>query len=484
MRSSRLATRLTLMIAGSVAVAFAILFLIVNNSTRRAFTETQVNIGTISPQRAAERTRFGKVIEKAFTEGHWLSVQETVQDFRLNISDDPYAAIVVNDQFKIKASSEPSMESAKVEQRESGFCVLVENAHEAESYEFMISDFQTDRIRLPTQPQNRGITPLLRNDGSRFGYLVFLPIVDIEQASGRFARQVWRSAAVWIALTTGIAILTTVILLRRTLRPIDELTLAAKQLQHGSIPPKLKNANNAEFAPLIDAFNSATESIAQTEEIRKQLISDIAHELRTPLTNIKGQLEAAESGLIRIDQKLLATLRSESRLLERLVEDFQELAVSDAGQLRIRLQTFPLNEVCQNFLLPIAAQDSFSLTFDIDEELTVRADEERLRQVFGNMMENAIRHRKAELKVHVAAKRDGKQVVILFSDNGAGIEKQHQPFIFDRFYRAEKSRNRNTGGSGLGLSIVKAIIEAMSGSIRFVDDTKGGAKFEIRLPAE
>jgi two-component system sensor histidine kinase BaeS len=201
------------------------------------------------------------------------------------------------------------------------------------------------------------------------------------------------------------------------------------------------------------------------------------------LTNIKGQLEAAESGLITDNPEMISTLRAESRLLERLIDDFQQLAISDAGQLRIHLQTLPVADLLREILSPFIEQSMAKLEFNVPNDLHIVADEERMRQVFGNLMENSIRHHPKQLVIQLAAERCNDFVTIIFSDNGPGVDEQDQDYIFDRFYRAEKSRNRSTGGSGLGLSIVKALVEAMNGSVRYLAHPAAGARFEIRLPA-
>jgi two-component system sensor histidine kinase BaeS len=178
-------------------------------------------------------------------------------------------------------------------------------------------------------------------------------------------------------------------------------------------------------------------------------------------------------------------MHAETELLQRLIDDFQELAVSDAGQLQINAQSLSLRETLTNILVPLTQPIAATFKMQVPDSLVILADEQRIRQVLGNLVENAARHQPTELVISVVATRSGDRVVIRFTDNGPGIAKVDQPHIFERFYRAEKSRNRASGGSGLGLPIVQAIMEAMGGSIRFVDSPgqASGAEFELSFPA-
>jgi signal transduction histidine kinase len=265
------------------------------------------------------------------------------------------------------------------------------------------------------------------------------------------------------------------------LAPIDWLTAAARELQSGKMPDRIASVKDSEFRALIDAFNAAIEAIARTEKVRKQLIADIAHELRTPVTNIKGQLEAHEAGLISEDAEFVTTLKGENRLLERLVEDFQQLAISDAGQLKVNLQSMPLAEIVRNILEPMAEAANATVVVAVPEMLHVFIDEERFRQVLLNLWENAVRHQPDKLTVTVTAEGpDPYWATLVFQDNGPGIAAEDRPYVFERFFRAEKSRNRALGGAGLGLTIVKGLLEAMGGRIELAD-RDGGAAFAVTL---
>ena len=466
-----LVTRLTLLMAAIIAFAFVALVMIVHKSASDIFVEVRNEETSFVSANDRSELAMIREIEQAFAVGKWPSVVKWFDNLNGDRNDDTVTALVIDEKLNVVATTEPGLFNVDVSENEKGLLNIlwvIESERGNKETELLLTD----------APQ------LVSEAGVPFGRLVLLPANLEQHAGNRFAQQLWRSAGVWLALTLVLAMLATAVMLRRSLQPLQEITNAARKLQSGTIPGPLENKGDAEFDQLIDAFNSATQTLADTEAIRKQLIADIAHELRTPLTNIKGQLEAAEAGLIPIGRDLFSTLNSETRSLEKLVDDFQELAISDAGQLSVNPQRLPLLETLQNVLAPMAKQVSARVNFAVPQDICIKADEQRLRQVLGNLMENATCQKPTDLTIHIGAERDASHARIVFSDNGPGIDPQDQPFIFDRFYRAEKSRNRSTGGSGLGLAIVRALLEAMDGSIRYLHDSNQGAKFEIRLPLD
>jgi two-component system sensor histidine kinase BaeS len=299
----------------------------------------------------------------------------------------------------------------------------------------------------------------------------------------QFAGRLWQSAAWWLAAVVAAAIATTVWVMRRALVPIERLTRAARALQRGQTPERVPSAGLSEFTDLAEAFNAAVEAIAGTERLRRQVIADVGHELRTPVTNLKAQLEALQQGLIAADAGVLAVLQAETRQLERVVEDFQQLAATDAGQVRLNLQRLPLRDALTAMVAPLAEAAGAAWRVTGSEDLHVVADEDRLRQIVVNLMENAARHGPAGLAIDVSVRAAGHdRAAFVFSDNGPGIADEDVPHIFERFYRADKSRSRVAGGSGLGLAITRGLVEVMGGSIRYEPVEGAGATFVVTLP--
>ncbi len=313
--------------------------------------------------------------------------------------------------------------------------------------------------------------------------LLLLPGPLDEDPGDHFARGVWRSAAIWLIAVIAISMLLTALALRWFLRPIDRLTTAARAMVDGRQPEPMALSGHSEIDRLIGAFNAASAAIAKTEGLRRQLISDIAHELRTPVTNLKAQIEAAGAGLINNDAELLGTLGGEVEMLVELVEDFQQLALSDAGQLRLSLESLPLAGTIASIVVPMAERIGAEVELDIPVELQVQADHHRLRQVLANLVENSVRHRPEGLRLSIRAEQIDSGIRISFADNGPGIAAVDLPHVFERFYRAEKSRNRASGGAGLGLTIARALIEAMQGQMRCRPTSGQGALFEFELPS-
>lgn len=298
-----------------------------------------------------------------------------------------------------------------------------------------------------------------------------------------FAWQLWRSAAWWLAAVLAVAVAAIVWVMRRALVPIDRMTQAARDLRHGQPPAPVPLSGPPEFADLTRAFESAAQAIAGTEQLRRQVIADVGHELRTPVTNLRAQLEAMQLGLVPVDADALQALQVEARLLQRLVEDFEQLTLADAGRVKLYPQVLPLRDSLTDILAPLADAADARWSVNGPADLCVTADEARLRQVVTNLVENAARHRPANLQVDVVVSGIGDhEAAFTFRDNGPGVAADDIPHIFERFYRADRSRNRATGGSGLGLAITRGLVEAMGGNIRYESHPDAGAVFVVTLP--
>ena len=463
-----LVLRLTLIVAAIIGLSFLALQWVVYRSTSAAFLsiEERSQPQVVHPQRI-ERIR--AILQQAIDHGGLAGIREVATRPEVSGLESDDAFVVIGSDLRVVASTEPVFVGARAIRNVQTGALVIDAASTATGEKQVISLAAVDP------------SPLLLADADP-AYLVVLPEPLDAKAGDRFAAGVWRSAAFWLAGVIVLAMLATAVAMRRSLSPIDRLTAAARRLQKGEIPAPQGRHASTEFAELFDAFDAATLAIGRTEALRKRLISDIAHELRTPVTNLKGQLEALDSGLIQANSDFIATMQAETRLLERLVEDFQQLAVTDAGNLRLNLQHLPLREALESMLGPLADTADATLDNRVPAELGVHADEQRLRQVLANLFENSLRHRAHGLLITLSASASDNKVRLLFSDNGPGIDAVDRPHVFERFYRAEQSRNRASGGAGLGLAIVKGIVEAMGGSIDLVADAGHGACFAITLP--
>ncbi|NUK70857.1 HAMP domain-containing histidine kinase [Streptomyces lunaelactis] len=281
--------------------------------------------------------------------------------------------------------------------------------------------------------------------------------------------------AVTVAMTAVVAI--------RLVRPLRALTAAAQQppQRHARVAVTTKD----ETGYLAAAFNDLTARREQLEAQRKAMVSDIAHELRTPLTNIRGWLEVTRDGLLPPDPDLIASLHDEALLLQHIIDDLQDLAAVDAGTLRLHREPVGVDELVAQVVSAHrsrAEAAGIRLRTRTTPGLWLEADPVRMRQALGNLVANALRHTPADGTVTLTARQAGDLAVLTVEDTGGGIAPEDLPHVFERFWRAEKSRSRRTGGSGLGLSIVRQLVEAHGGTVTADSPPGAGAAFTVRLP--
>ncbi|RIQ35934.1 sensor histidine kinase [Jiangella rhizosphaerae] len=286
-----------------------------------------------------------------------------------------------------------------------------------------------------------------------------------------------------LAAATGVTVLAG----RRLSHPIRTLTAAAQQLAAGGRGTRVEVTGRDEVARLGHAFNAMASSIEENERQRKAMVSDIAHELRTPLANVRGYLEAAEDGVVPMDAQLVSSLLEESTLLQRLIDDLQDLALADAGMLRVHREDTDVAELARQVVAahqPSAASSGTELVVAAPSAVVADVDPVRLRQALGNLVANAVQYSGAGSTVLVRVARDAAtgDVVLAVRDDGPGIAPEHLEHLFDRFYRTDTSRTRATGGSGLGLAITKHLVEAHDGTVTVSSMVGAGSTFTIRLP--
>jgi signal transduction histidine kinase len=323
-------------------------------------------------------------------------------------------------------------------------------------------------------------------NGLTVGYLYFNPLIETQSSIANYLVTITQSVWVGALIAMVIAIIATLLLSRRILRPVDELTAAAHKLQKGDLTARVRVEDKDEVGQLANSFNAMADSLAKQEQLRKNLVSDVAHELRTPLSNIRGYLEAAKDGIIEPNLDLVNNLYEEADLLKRLIDDLQELAQAEAGHLRLEIVALNLGEVIQTTIdnmIPLSQSSNLNLSCDIPPDLpTVTADPQRVGQVLRNLISNALDYTPAGGNISIQAKADGAFVRVAVKDTGPGIEPEHLPFLFERFYRPDPSRTRSTGGVGLGLAIVKQLIEAQGGQVGVESIPKTGSTFYFTLP--
>ena len=292
-------------------------------------------------------------------------------------------------------------------------------------------------------------------------------------------------------LSTGIgliaALFVSLIFARLIGRPLEALTRAVRRMGAGDLQQRVPEEGSAETVELARSFNAMASNLALSQRLRQQLVADVAHELRTPLANIRGYLEAIEDGVVEADEATLRTLRDEASHLNRLVDDLQELAQAEAGNLRLdRGPTDPAELIgrATDAVRARAVELGIALTATVAPDLpAVEVDPQRITQVLHNLLTNALTHTPEGGSVTVEAWRAPEGMVAIgVADTGAGIDPEDLPRIFERFYRADSSRSRATGGSGLGLTITRRLVEAHGGRITAASELGRGSCFTFTLP--
>lgn len=307
-------------------------------------------------------------------------------------------------------------------------------------------------------------------------------------AAGDFVSSVNRST--WLAGITAalVALLLGSILFFQIVSPVQKLTTAAQKIAAGDLGGRILTQSQDEIGALATAFNQMADSLAQHEELRRNLIADVAHELRTPLTVIQGNLEAMLDGVLPASPQEIATLRDEAALLTRLVADLRLLSLAESGQLKLERVKTNIVELITHAVEPFRLQAQSSkveLNLELASSLPpIELDVDRITQVIRNLLSNALRHTPEGGQVIVTCKSNKPhELLTTVSDTGEGIVPDDLPYVFDRFYRADKSRSRSSGGSGIGLAIVKQLVEAHGGKVWVESQPGRGALFGFTLPS-
>jgi signal transduction histidine kinase len=275
---------------------------------------------------------------------------------------------------------------------------------------------------------------------------------------------------------------------RRVHRSISPVTAAASEVAAGRYDVRVPDPGlGGEFATLTRTFNALAERLAAVESTRRRMLADLAHEMRTPLATVDAHLEAVEDGVRTLDRATLEVLRGSTRRLRRLAEDIGAVSRVEEGGLVVDprpVDPAALTEAASDTARERYAAKGVRLETSIDTHDFVLADADRIGQVLTNLLDNALRHTPAGGTVTLSCSRHDRWVQLTVSDTGEGIAGEHLAHVFDRFYRVDSARDRDHGGSGIGLSIAKALVEAHGGGISVTSAGPGeGAAFTVRLPA-
>jgi two-component system OmpR family sensor kinase/two-component system sensor histidine kinase BaeS len=335
----------------------------------------------------------------------------------------------------------------------------------------------------------RKLAAELQSGPTTIGYLALLPgpIESLRPEERSFIDNSRQSLVIAALLAGGVATVLGVAFSRSLAQPLNRLAVAARAIAANDLTQRVKPGGTAEVVAVGHAFNDMAASLQQAEELRRNMVADVAHELRTPLSVLQGNLSGLLDGVFPLEMAEVARLYDETRLLNRLVDDLRELAQAEAGQLRLDLRPLNVSDVIGSTVdafSAAAAEQQVELSGDAASDLPlVQADAERVAQVLRNLLSNALRHTPPGGLISVAASSQPGGVEVSVSDTGEGIAAEDLPHVFDRFWRSDKSRARETGGSGLGLAIARRLIEAQGGRIGVESKIGQGSRFWFRLPA-
>ena len=292
-----------------------------------------------------------------------------------------------------------------------------------------------------------------------------------------------------ILLALLLALAAAAFLSRRMARPMEVIAWAADRVAAGDLRQQVPvDPSIHELNSLGRSFNTMTASLQQADQAKTAFIADVTHELRTPLTVIKGTIETLEDGALDDAEgrgPLLASMQRETERLIRLVNDLLVLTRADAGALKLNTQSLDLAALarsrCEN-MASLAKSREVSLKVETYNQAWVEADADRVAQILDNLLDNAIRHSPPGSAVTIQLQPSGPELLCSVTDCGSGIPPAHLPFIFERFYRVEASRDRQTGGNGLGLAIVRSLVLAQKGRVAAESSEGKGTTISFWLP--
>ncbi|MDP2247194.1 MAG: ATP-binding protein, partial [Nitrosomonadales bacterium] len=352
---------------------------------------------------------------------------------------------------------------------------------------FALFDQDKQLIMGPSKDAHKMLLEPIRVEGKTVGYLGVMPAPRLSEAIDiQFVKEQTGAFALIALLLAGFLALVAWPLSNTLVRPIRRVTEASEALAQGRYDTQLKVTSRDELGQLAQSFNLLAQTLQRTEQARRLWMADVSHELRTPIALLQAELEAIQDGLRPLDKASVDSLVAEIYRMNRLVDDLYQLSLSDIGALSYHKTSIPLADVLQeagDIVSEEFADKNVALKLEVPaQRLQIYADADRLSQLFSNLFTNALRYTDAGGQLVVTLSADQKHAILDFQDSAPGVPAEEQSRLFERFYRGDSSRNRNTGGAGLGLAICKNIVEAHGGQISVQDSPLGGLWVRILLP--
>ncbi|MEZ9859510.1 ATP-binding protein [Vibrio splendidus] len=321
----------------------------------------------------------------------------------------------------------------------------------------------------------------------------YISIVQMDEISGPLAESFFKQQTTHVStiasITVLLSFLISLFLVRRFLKPLRALSKGAKSIENGDLDFYIKKSGNDELSDLIGIFNGVVETLRKQKTLREQWLSDISHELRTPITVLRSELEALQDGIRSPEPKYIDSLHQQIITLGQLVEDLHQLSLYDIGfnlnvKNNVDIHKLIDSVIVQNSIRLEQKRITLTKHYDHSAPLFTSCDERLLTQLFVNLLENSARYTSDNGHVSIDVTDISDSIIINVEDSDPGVPDASLPRLFERLYRVDKSRSRSSGGSGLGLSICKNIVEAHQGHITADHSELGGLRIIIALPKE
>lgn len=339
------------------------------------------------------------------------------------------------------------------------------------------------------QLSNSQLFPLTEY-GQTVGYLALIHGPSLTETGHIRFIEKQHSGLIFIALgIIALSALISILLSQRLVQPVQKFQQATREMAAGNYASRVEIKRRDELGELAKDINALGESLLANELARKQWVADIAHELRTPLSVLRGELEALQSGIRPIDSDAINSLHDDALRLGRLINDLYQLSVTDLGALNYKKEPLLINEILEEDIDRISkrfSESKIKISTDLGNTVNIQVagDSQRLSQLFGNLLKNSLRYTDQDGELLISSKLEQNHILINFMDSSPGVPEEALGQLFNRLYRVDNSRNRDTGGAGLGLAIAYNIVTAHDGEIHAKHSPLGGLWLEIILPVE
>lgn len=330
----------------------------------------------------------------------------------------------------------------------------------------------------------------IENNGIKVGKIIvgYFGIYNFSEKDVVFKNALYKSFVISMGIAIIIAVIISLITSNQLTKPLSIINKKSLEIRKGNFKERGDiKTNTIEIKELSDSINYLAESLDKQDALRKRLTSDMAHEIRTPLTTLQNSMEAMMDGVISMDKERIESCYEEVIRLNKLVDNLKNIESLEESNLNLNKTKFDIKEelerICRDFQLYFKNKN-INFISDIKEGREVLLDKDKFRQIVYNLLSNAYRYSNDNGEVKLIEEIDNNNIVMKVADNGIGISEEELPLIFERFYRSDKSRDRETGGAGIGLTITKALVEAHGGEIKAKSKLNLGSCFTVVLPIE